>query len=186
MIPESLELNNNALVYALFGIILFYVLEEFVVVHLCKENECKTHKLGMMAFAGLFIHSLIDGVAIGLSFDVSRSLGLVTTLAVISHEFPEGLISTSLLTYSKFSKSKILWYSIWVAIATPIGALITFLLVKDFPSSLLGALLGLTAGTFIYVASSDLIPETHEHPRKRNSLVILSGVLFIYVLSKIL
>ncbi|MBI2109581.1 ZIP family metal transporter [Candidatus Woesearchaeota archaeon] len=121
-----------------------------------------------------------------MSFDVSRSLGLVTTLAVIAHEFPEGLISTSLFSYSKLKRSKIVSYSVLVALATPVGAILTFFLARDFFSqSFVGGLLALTAGTFIYVAASDLIPETHEHPRKRNSLIILVGILFIYILSSI-
>ena len=151
------------------------------------EEEPHSHMLpttGIMAFSGLALHSLIDGIIIGVGFEVSTEVGLLAAFAVITHEVPEGITSFALINETHPSKAMIL--SIIVAIATPIGALLSLLFIHDLPESTIGILLALGAGTFLYVAASDLIPETHRRNQSlRNLGAFLIGVFLIILISMI-
>jgi len=185
LIPEALELYEGSLVIVLIGLIVFYLLESFITIHVCKEEGCESHKIGLMSFFGLGFHSLIDGVIIGVSFGISSVLGLITTIAIISHEFPEGLIAASLMLGSKLSKKKVVIYSLLVALATPIGAVLAYLFLGNVGENVLGMLLGLAAGSFLYVAMTNLIPELHKNVSKMNFVLMLFGILFVYLLGLI-
>ncbi|MFH1591865.1 MAG: ZIP family metal transporter [Candidatus Woesearchaeota archaeon] len=184
LIPQSLELLDSALIFILIGFLIFYLLENLIVVHICKESDCKKHRIGTMAIIGIGFHSLIDGIIIAVGFEVSFALGIAAAIAVIAHEFPEGIITYSTLIHAKFSKNKSFLYSILVAIATPIGAILAFPFIKNLTEPFLGGLLAIAAGTFLYIASSDLIPETHEKFSKLNALSVIIGVLILFFIER--
>ena len=199
LMPEAIELSNSAFYPALFiGFFIFYLLENFIVIHsgseihYCLDEDeegSATHhyasRMGMMAFSGLAFHSLIDGIIIGVGFELQEitgtEIGFLAALAVILHEIPEGVTSFAIINKTMPDKSKIL--SIIVAIATPIGAIISLLFIGTLTESLIGILLALAAGTFVYVAASDLIPETHASNNLQNLAAFLIGALFIYGIS---
>lgn len=189
LIPESIELNSGSVYFILTGFLLFYLLESILLVHAGPElshfehaGEDKLHVSGQMAFLGLFLHSLIDGIIIGIGFEVDPALGMFTTFSIIMHELPEGITTYSLMIITE-SKKKALIKSYAVALATPIGAILSLLFIKTIPESVIGILLALASGTFIYVAASDLIPETHNHKGVSNIICLMGGVLLIYVVS---
>ena len=76
--------------------------------------------------------------------------------------------------------------SIAVALATPLGALISLTFIGDISEPILGLLLALAGGSFLYIAASDLIPETHEKKGFQNAGFLLMGVLLLYLLSQAL
>ena len=186
LIPESLELLDNALIFILAGFIFFYLLENLIVVHICKEGDCTKHRIGTMAIIGIGFHSLIDGIVIAVGFEISFALGIIAAIAVIAHEFPEGIITYATLIHSGYQKKKSIIFSIFVAIATPIGAIISLPFIKNVTEPILGGLLAVAAGSFLYIASSDLIPETHEKFSKLNALLVVFGILLLYFVEKTL
>lgn len=186
LLPEAIELSSGAFWTALLGILLFYVLQQSINLHPCHDEECHLHNLGILSLAGLTFHSLIDGIAIALGFGISNALGMVTTLAVILHEVPEGITTTSILMYAKMPRKKVIWYSVLVAMSTPFAAIVFSPFVKGMPEKILGFLLGLAAGSFIYVASSDLIPQTHKKRSKINAIILLLGVAFLALINKLI
>ena len=185
LIPQSLRLYKDSLWIVLFGILLFYLIEHFIMLHPFHEPSQRMHAVGKTAALGLGFHSLIDGIVIGAGFEISQQIGLISTLAVIAHEFPEGVTSMAVLLHVKFKKSLALFYSFLVALATPVGAILTYYLINDINKEILGALLALAAGSFIYVGASDLIPETHENYNRMNALYLVIGVLFVIIISLI-
>ncbi|MFH0948462.1 MAG: ZIP family metal transporter [Elusimicrobiota bacterium] len=186
LMPEAIEISVNVPAWIFFGFLIFYIIENFLVtLHPCPEEHCNVHQLGTMSFVGLATHSLLDGVAIAVGFEVSSSIGLFTALAVILHEFPEGLITTGILIHTGETRKKIWIYSTIVALATPFGAIASLLFVKNLPSSILGITLSITAGSFIYLAAADLIPEIHKSNRKINSVILIFGIFLIFILGKI-
>jgi len=186
LIPESMALINNSLIFILLGFLFFYLLENLIVVHICKELDCTKHRIGIMAVLGIGFHSLIDGIIISVGFQISFDLGLISAIAVIAHEFPEGLVTYSTLIHSNFNKNKSLLFSILVSIATPLGAILAFPFIEKFTENILGALLALAAGSFLYIASSDLIPETHEKFSKLNALLVVLGVSGLFLIEMFL
>ncbi|MEK6835415.1 MAG: ZIP family metal transporter [Nanoarchaeota archaeon] len=185
LIPQSLELYSNALIIVLIGFLLFYLIEHFVMLHPFHEPYEREHAAGKMAVLGLGVHSLIDGIVIGAGFEISQQIGIVATLAVISHELPEGITAMSVLLHSKVKRSLALFYSILVAIATPIGAILTYAFVRNINEGILGILIALAAGSFIYVGASDLVPESHEHYNRINALFMILGIVFVILISAI-
>jgi len=186
LIPEAIEISANVPAWVLCGFLIFYIIQNFLItLHPCADEHCEVHQLGIMSFIGLSVHSLLDGVAIAVGFEVSSKIGLFTATAVILHEFPEGLVTTGILIHTGEVRKKIWIYSMIVALATPFGAIASLLFLKNLPSDILGMLLAITSGSFIYLAAADLIPEIHKSNRKINSVILLFGIFLILILGKI-
>ncbi len=194
ILPESLELNSSASLYVLVSFVAFYILEQNLVLHAGHEDlECcgdedrhRLHSLGLISFLGIGFHSLLDGVIIGAGFLESTTLGLIATIGVISHELPEGLSIIGLLFHAGFSRRKGLIYSTIVALATPVGAVVSSLLLREIESNLLGALLGVAAGSFLYIAASDLIPQTRQHRSPYIIPLVMAGMFTLFALGFVL
>lgn len=126
-----------------------------------------------------FIHSLLDGVVIGVAFQVSTSVGVVVTVASLAHYFSDGINTIGAIIRSGFSKREALQWLIFVASAPVIGIVsASFVTVSD---SVLGILISLFCGSFIYVGASDLIPESyHNHPTKWTTFATVLGMAVIY------
>jgi len=185
LLPEAIALSPNALFITLASFICFYAIEHLLSVHYCKNDEkCETHNtFSLVSWLGLFLHSLIDGVVIGVGFEVSFSLGILSTLAVLLHELPEGISSMAVMLYGGSTVKEAMSKSIWVALATPFGAIISLLFIKS-STVLIGPLLAIAAGSFLYVAASDLIPEIHKKSKTTNIALTLIGVLIPFLIEK--
>lgn len=188
LIPESLEFSGNTLVIVLAAFIAFYLLEAAVVfhsgsaIHFTEGCPREVHSKGPVIFSGLFLHSLVDGFIIAIGFEVSFELGLFAASGVILHELPEGITSFALLLRSTREK-KALLLSVAVALATPVGAAIALGPLSGLSETALGIMMAVAGGSFLYVAASDLIPETHERDVLQNVAFLLFGVGFLYILT---
>jgi zinc and cadmium transporter len=178
ILPEALELNGLAPVWFVVGFVVFFAAEHVITIHACGHKECDHEGMGLVAAAGIGLHSLFDGVAIGVGFEVDVSLGILTAAAVILHELPEGVFTYAILINSGADKRKSVIYSILVAVATPIGAVLTFLLFRQWVNEgVLGVLLGFIGGTFIYIGASDLTPEAHRGRNVTNIVMLVLGAV---------
>jgi len=195
VLPEAFELNEYGLHWALFSFLVFYALEKSVVVHAGHEEigECRAeseahrrHSFGVMSFLGIGFHSLLDGVVIGAGFADSHITGIVTTIGVTLHEFPEGLSILSILFHAGFDRPQAIAYSVAVALATPVGAVGGYLFLRAIGPGVVGALLGIAAGSFLYIAASDLLPETHRQPGPYVLPLVAGGALAMLAVSRIL
>jgi zinc and cadmium transporter len=195
IVPEALDLNEYGLHWALLSFIGFYALEKSMVVHAAHEDiaECnlqgeehRRHSFGLMSFAGIGFHSLLDGVVIGAGFADSHVTGIATTIGVALHEFPEGLSILSILFHAGFERAQATLYSVAVALATPVGAILGYLFLRGIGSSVLGALFGVAAGSFLYIAASDLLPETHRQSSPYILPLVAGGALVMSAVSWIL
>jgi zinc and cadmium transporter len=188
LIPESVELASDALLVVLASFIAFYLLEAAIVfhsgsaIHFADECRVESHSKGPIIFSGLFLHSLIDGFIIVVGFEVSTELGLFAAAGVIVHELPEGVTSFALLMRS-IQMRKALILSVAVALATPVGAAIALGPLSGLSEYGLGIMMAVAGGSFLYVAASDLIPETHERDVLQNVFFLLVGAGFIYLLT---
>lgn len=187
LLPEAMELSPKyALIAVVSGIMMLFLVEHFITLHVCREETCDIHTVGYTGAIGIGIHSLIDGVVIGIGFEASFALGVLTSLAVIMHEVPEGVFSYTLLRYDEIPERKALIYTWIVALATPFGAITTFLLIRNVSANLLGVLLGIAAGSFVYVGSSDLMPHAHKKPNIINAVLVFLGIFFVVIISRLL
>ncbi len=125
ILPEIATVLESQLGYSImFGFLLIFVLEKFIMVHPCEEGECNYHKVGLAAYVGIGLHSILDGIAIGAG--TMMNLSVIIILAVTIHKFPAALALSSLLVKGgEYSKKKILFSMFIFSLATPVGALFT-------------------------------------------------------------
>jgi zinc and cadmium transporter len=191
LIPEAVEksggLNNQISMLVFAGVLLFFILEKFLRWRHCHDIECEIHPkhLGMMNLVGDSVHNFIDGVLVAASFMVSVPLGLTTTIAVVAHEVPQELGDFGVLLHSGFSKLKAVLFNFYTALAAVAGAILTLLLGSRL-ENLAEYIVPLTAGGFIYIALSGLVPELHKESGTKKSFVqliaILVGLAAMYLL----
>lgn len=185
ILPEVLAESKNATVvfyFVIAGIVLFFLMERYFYWRHCHEGVCNVHAFSYLNLIGDGLHNFIDGMVIAASFVLSIRLGVVTTLAVVLHEIPQELGDFGVLVYGGFTKKKALFYNYISAFMAVLGTIVGFLL-SDISGDFSKFILPLTAGGFIYIASSDLIPEMHkESDRRRSGLALvcfLSGIIFM-------
>jgi ZIP family zinc transporter/zinc and cadmium transporter len=192
ILPEALEMTAQAPFFILLAFILFYFLEHHLLIHAgheeqhhvrltgdtCDDGCCvHPHPLGMVAFVGMALHSAIDGMIIGTGFEVSHDLGLLAALGVIAHEVPEGIAMLAILLHYGWPRRRAILLTLFVAVATPLAAVITYALVRNLDPELLGSMLAVAGGSFVYIAASDLIPESHRSRGLPASMALCMGIL---------
>lgn len=192
ILPEALEETQSTTVfyYLIAGISIFFLLERYLHWRHCHEDGfCKTHAFTYLNLVGDGFHNFIDGMVIAASFVASFKLGVVTTIAIILHEIPQELGDFGVLVYGGFSKKKALLFNFASALMAVLGAIIGYLL-TDLTKGFSSVILPFTAGGFIYIATSDLIPEIHkESDLKRSTAAFaafLLGIVFMALAKKFL
>jgi len=183
MVAESLEMMESNAVFLLLitGFSVFFLIEKFLHWHHCHEEKCDTHPFTYLILFGDGIHNFIDGLIIAASFAVNPAFGIVTTMMIIAHEFPQELGDFGVLVHGGMEKKKALFYNFLSQITSIAGGIIGYL--ASGLGSFQGLLLPFAAGGFVYIAASDLIPELHKETEKNKSILtfvfFIVGVLFM-------
>lgn len=149
------------------GFLFFFLAERVLVLHHRDEpDQAKAHaRIGVLGAAGLSAHSFLDGLAIGLAFGLNTGTGLLVFMAVVAHDFADGLNTVSfILRQGDDRKRARLWLRI-DALAPFVGAIAGSLL--NTSEYTLGHLLAVYAGFFLFMGATDLLPEAHTHPSWR-------------------
>lgn len=188
---EGIILNQNIFLWTFLGMIIFFFLVRFLHwFHHHDEHFKDEHRQTVpLIVVGDTVHNFIDGLIIAASFFVSIPLGIITAIAVAIHEIPQEIGDFAILLKKGLSKSKIIQINLYSALASMVGALIMYFLGESV-ESLLPVFLALTAGFFIYIASSDLIPEIHKEDNQRvaftEAILLVIGAFTVYFLANIL
>jgi len=174
LLPEIVEKGGFDLhisYLVLSGIILTFVIEKVIHwQHHRGEVKNKPHPMTTLTLFGDGVHNFIDGLIIGGSYLVSPAVGFATTLAVILHEIPQEIGNFGVLIHGGYSKRKALWYNFLSALTAVIGTVIALSIGGTNEASTI-ALTAFTAGTFIYIVGSDLIPELHKEVGAKKSII---------------
>lgn len=182
VVKKGLSGEVNIFFWTLFGILSFFLLERFVhwFHHHQHDYEDEPVKPTVpLIILGDSVHNFIDGIAIGATFLVSIPLGIITSLAVAVHEIPQEIGDFGILLHKGMKRKKVLLVNFFSALTAIVGALISFWLGERIEASL-PLLLAITAGFFIYIAASDLIPEIH-HENRKGFAVIETSLIFLGV-----
>jgi len=182
LLPESFCHAQGTLsvpLLILAGIFLFFILEKFLRwrhEHTIDASH-QVHPVGYMNLLADGIHNLLDGMIIGASYLSGLSVGLATTMAVLLHEIPQEIGDYGILLHAGFSKARALFFNLLSASLSFVGALLALLLGPRF-ADFSAAMIPLTAGGFIYIAGSDLVPELHKESKPTQSLLQILLIAF--------
>lgn len=183
LVPKSFQMNYFAPIFLLVGFFSLYLLNRFMNIFLCCKDGYKDITFGIIPALGIGFHSFIDGIIYSVTFNVSIFTGVLATIGMILHEFPEGIVTFLFLIKSGFSKKKSTMYAfLAAAITTPLGALISFPFISKLTPPVLGILLSLSAGALIYVGASHLLPKTEKESEFYSLLALAAGILVAIVI----
>jgi ZIP family zinc transporter len=193
LIPESVaQLDGSldaAMIFTAIGFLAFYAVEKMTTLHVGHEaatevdHAAPTHQhLGIIGASGMSLHSFLDGVALAAGLLIGGGLGLVIAVVVVVHRFSDGIGVVSFMLASHTGRQAV-WRWVGVVALAPLLGVVVGILVP-FPAHVLGGMLGVFAGFFLYIGAAELLPEAHRADRSRVIvLATLSGVVFIYLLS---
>ncbi len=193
LMPEAIELGSSHYSISFIisciaaGFFFFMLLDRFVIFHShTSDDHGHDHEQarGPLGAGSLSIHSFLDGLAIGLAFQVSAAVGAIVATAVLVHDFSDG-INTVNLVLKNGGSLKSAWKWLFVdALAPALGVIATMFF--SVPEAILGIILAVFSGFFLYIGASDLLPESHHaHPTVWTTVATLLGVGILYSAIKI-
>lgn len=188
LLPEAAEQatkhTTDIFLWTLVGFMIFFIIERFIHwFHHHEEMHIATHEkraILPLIIIGDTIHNFLDGIVIAATFMVNIPLGIATTFAVFAHEIPQEIGDFGLMLHKGLSKMRIIVVNIISALASFAGAIMTYIL-GNVLDNYIGVFLAITAGFFIYIAASDLIPEIH-HERRKGYAVIETVLLIVGII----
>lgn len=193
LIPEALNIAVKLRVpleYIMYilvlGFIFLFILERYVSVHrICDEEMCKNvhhPKGGLYGAIELSAHSFMDGFAIGVGFQFNFSVGIIIAIAVISHDFSDGLNTATFMLKTGNSLKSTIGMLLIDACTPLLGVLTTFFI--NFPEIILIFILPFFAGGFLYLGAGDLLPDAHEkNPSAKTLTLSLLGISVAFIIS---
>jgi ZIP family zinc transporter len=190
--PEMIELiketgSSSFLAMTAFvsGFFIFHIIEKLFLVHGAHESEYEQHHhpaVGTLSALAITFHTFLDGLAIGLSFQVNPSLGVAVGLGIIAHGFSDGLNTVSLMLMHGNKLKQTLRILLLNAAAPLSGGLLSMFIFLSAQTLLL--VVGFIGGFLLYIGASDILPEAHsKHSSYKTILATLLGVLVIFVIT---
>lgn len=188
VLPEGIDIvgdANRATALVAVGFLAFFFAERALVLHHRDEaDEARGHsRVGVLGALGLSIHSFVDGLGIGLAFSLNSTTGLLVFVAVISHDFADGLNTVSfVLRQSGDRRQAARWLRV-DAIAPLLGAIVGSF--AGIPESALGYILCVYSGFFLYMGATDLLPQAHASGSWSKVGLTASGFAAIFVITRL-
>jgi zinc and cadmium transporter len=199
ILPEAIKLSTDVTALSatvLFGILLFFILEKLVLWRHCHAEHCEAHeptenvqghdhgRSGLMIMVGDTFHNFVDGVIIAGAFLTDAHLGLVTALAIITHEIPQEVGDFAIMLHSGFSKLRAVQLNLVSSFASVAGGVLGYFVLQTM-QTWIPSLLALAAASMIYVAVADLIPGLHKRTQLRDTVqqvsLIALGIASIWL-----
>jgi ZIP family zinc transporter len=193
LLPESLELGKDfyepstLTLFVALGFIAYLILDRTIFFCFASDDDHEhgghlhaSPERGILGAASLSLHSFLDGLAIGLAFQVSLAVGAIVTVAVLTHDFSDGINTVNLILKNKGGKKSAYQWLMLDAIAPVLGASST--LFFRLPGETLAIILAVFAGFFLYIGASDLIPESHHgHPKFLTTAMTVLGMAVMFL-----
>jgi zinc transporter ZupT len=186
-LAESVALPDRYLMIVLVLVFLFYSLIERHLMTHHSESHTGGHVMGPIGATGLVVHSLFDGIAIGAAFQVNAHVGIIVALAVIFHDFTDGINTVTVMLKNRHNVRRAAVFLIADAVAPIVGVIITLFVILN--PTLLALVLAAFAGEFLYIGATNLLPETYKFTHGPVSLrmtaAMIAGVAIIFILTSV-
>ena len=193
LLPESINLagavfsTDEIVAFSALGFVAHLILDRIISLshpHEANDGNLEQFGRGKLGAGSFSFHSLLDGVAIGLAFQVSGAVGAIVATAVLIHDFSDGVNTVSMILKTGGGRGTAFKWLFLDALAPVLGVLST--LFFKLPEAGLGITLALFSGFFLYIGASDLLPESHHrHPTKWTTIVTVLGMAVLYTAIKL-
>lgn len=187
-IPESLEHDSSSPIFILLGVLAIYFFQQYVAgyFHFGEETHATQHEksTAVGAMAGMLIHTFFDGLSIAASFEVDFRLGITVFIAVLLHKIPDGLTISSIIYILSKNRTKAMGAALLLGISTLAGALTAFIFADYYlpGEQTVAVAIAFSAGVFLYVAATDLLPVVNASGDRRAALFFFIGILLYFLL----
>ncbi len=186
LLPESIELTKGTYSVQIVtlltaaGFSVYMLIDRLFSLHKHDEDCDKPAHSGKLGASALVFHSLLDGFGIGLAFKVSPAIGWVVALAVLAHDFSDGINTVGIVIKNKGNRKTALKWLAADALAPAVGIYAAYSITVS--ESALGLILSVFVGLFLYISASDLIPESHHHhPAIWTTISTIIGMSVIFM-----
>jgi len=200
LLPHALEgmssdATHGVMAVVLAGVLVFFALEKMVLWRHCHAGDCEAHApgfdhahraaTGWVILVGDTIHNLVDGILIAAAFLTDPHLGVVTSIAVFTHEVPQEVGDFVIMLDSGFGRWRTFLYNLLSSLGTIVGGVVAWLALSRV-QFLVPYVLALAVSSFLYVAMSDLIPNLHRRTEARATIeqlvLIVLGITVMAVM----
>lgn len=193
VLPEMFEIVHEtgvsatwAMVALMLGFLGFHIVEKLLLIHHEHETQYGRHRhpqVGVLSSLALGGHSFLDGIGIGLAFQVNVGVGIAVSVALVAHKFADGLNAASLMLAHKNKTRTIIKMVVLNALLPFVGALSTLLF--TIPNHYLPIYLGFFAGFLLYIGASDILPQAHDEKSDRRTILLtVLGVAFMFLVTR--
>lgn len=193
ILPETFEIIHEfeldatwAMIALVLGFLGFHVIEKLLLLHHEHETQYGAHRhpqVGVLSSLALGGHGFLDGIGIGLAFQVNPAIGVAVSLALIAHKFADGLNAASLMLLHKNTIKRTAQLVLVNAVLPILGAVSTLFFV--LPEQYLPLYLGFFAGFLLYIGASDILPQAHDEKSDKKTIALtVLGVAFMFAVTR--
>jgi ZIP family zinc transporter len=190
LMPEALESGaawgpRVIMLLCAGGFFLYTMIDRAILLHTGGEGEhCHHHTRGWLGAGSFSVHSFLDGFAIGIAFQASRAIGIVVAIAVLVHDFSDGLNTVNVVVRNGGDRRMAIRWLLMDAAAPVIGAGVS--LFVSLPGHSIALILALFSGFFLYIGATDLLPESHHaHPKFFTTLATFCGAATLLLATQV-
>ena len=187
LMPEAMEISKafdsrTILSFVALGFFFYVLIDRLVSLHSHDGHDGPHVRRGWLGAGSLSLHSFMDGFAIGIAFQAGQSVGIVVAVAVLVHDFSDGLNTINVVVKNGAGRKSALGWLAADALAPVLGASVSLLVA--LPQNIVAIFLAIFSGFFLYIGASDLLPESHHaHPRLFTTLSTFAGAACLFVVT---
>lgn len=192
LLPQIFQISSNQnldikwpMISLVSGFLLFHIIEKFILIHYGSESGYGPHQhpyVGVAGAAALSGHSFLDGLSIGIAWQVSSAVGVAVAVAVIGHRFADGFNTTNVMLYHQNSPSRAKLMLMFAAAMPIVGGLTSLLF--SLSETVLAIYLGFFAGFLLYIGAADILPQAHSKGSSRWTILLtVLGATFMFLIT---
>ncbi|MFH1626762.1 MAG: ZIP family metal transporter [bacterium] len=177
---------ETIILFIVLGFLFYMILDRILTNYSHHNEECENHNhRGALGAGSISLHSLIDGLIIGFSFQISTIIGITLAIAIFVHAFSDGINTVNMIIRSGGNTKEAKKWLLIDALTPVLGILLsTFILI---PANIFPILISIFCGLFFYLGASDLLPESHhKHPKIWTTISTILGISLIFIITKIM
>ena len=191
LLPEAFKSGNNfyqietICLFIILGFLVYMVLDRVLITHSHHDEECENHNhRGILGAGSISLHSLIDGLIVGLSFQISTTMAVALAVAILIHSFSDGINTVNMIVRCRGDIKQAKKWLLIDSVAPALGIFLSVFI--SIPENIFPVIISIFCGLFIYLGASDLLPESHhKHPKIWTTISTIIGIALIFIITKI-